>query len=147
MQSFSQKSQLDFADFACKFCERFRVSPITPLPPFRWHSLPCFEHRWTSVCAFAPCFTVSRGVRIVGHFLPPSDKAMATTLAHQLALLGDNRRVGKASLLYDPRQAADIDLQTLFHVGLNGATPSPRAISRPTRDTALAVPNRPLSPY
>ena len=47
---------------------------------------------------------------------------MASALAQQLSALGrDDFRIGKASLLYDPRQAADIDLDAVYNLGLNGA--------------------------
>ncbi|KAK9866983.1 hypothetical protein WJX84_002095 [Apatococcus fuscideae] len=52
---------------------------------------------------------------------------MATALAEQLQQLttrfGDaasSQKVGKASLLFSPREAADIDLQTIYNIGLAG---------------------------
>ena len=52
---------------------------------------------------------------------------MATALAEQLQQLstrfGDastSQRLGKASLLFSPREAADIDLETVYHIGLTG---------------------------
>ncbi len=52
---------------------------------------------------------------------------MATALAEQLQQLstrfGDassSQKLGKASLLFSPREAADIDLQTVYNIGLSG---------------------------
>ena len=56
---------------------------------------------------------------------------MASSLAEQLKLVAsaaptEERLKGKASLLYDIREAADIDLETIYAVGLQGASLAPR---------------------
>ena len=53
-----------------------------------------------------------------------------TSLAAQLqavasAVPREEKLKGKASLLYDIREAADIDLATIYAVGVQGASPRP----------------------
>ena len=54
---------------------------------------------------------------------------MASTLASQLQAIASHTGVpqrgprGKPSLLYEPSQAADIDVQTIYSVGLGGESP------------------------
>lgn len=55
-----------------------------------------------------------------------------TSLAAQLqavasAVPREEKLKGKASLLYDIREAADIDLATIYAVGVQGASPRPPA--------------------
>ena len=55
-----------------------------------------------------------------------------TSLAAQLqavasAVPREEKLKGKASLLYDIREAADIDLATIYAVGVQGASPRRRA--------------------
>ena len=52
---------------------------------------------------------------------------MATALAEQLQHLSTrfadastSQRLGKASLLFSPREAAEIDLETVYTIGLTG---------------------------
>jgi len=58
---------------------------------------------------------------------------MSSALAAQLERLGagrEERLRGKPSLLYDPQQAADVDLQTIYGLALSGA---PSACARQPR--------------
>ena len=66
-----------------------------------------------------------------------------TSLAAQLravasAVPREEKLKGKASLLYDIREAADIDLATIYAVGVQGASPRPPA--------GEALPPPPLTP-
>lgn len=52
---------------------------------------------------------------------------MATALAEQLQQLStrfgnvsSSQKLGKASLLFSPREAAEVDLQTVYNIGLSG---------------------------
>ena len=67
---------------------------------------------------------------------------MTSALASQLQVVAasrpqEERLRGKASLLYDIREAADIDLQTIYSVGLQGTRASYR---NPRRARRISVP-------
>ena len=69
---------------------------------------------------------------------------MTSALASQLQVVAasrpqEERLRGKASLLYDIREAADIDLQTIYSVGLQGTRASYR---NPRRARRVSVPRR-----
>ena len=73
---------------------------------------------------------------------------MTSALASQLQVVAasrpqEERLRGKASLLYDIREAADIDLQTIYSVGLQGTRASYR---NPRRARRVSVPRRARAP-
>lgn len=73
---------------------------------------------------------------------------MTSALASQLQVVAagrpqEERLRGKASLLYDIRDAGDIDLQTIYSVGLQGTRGSHPTRTRPSASPRTATRDAP----
>ena len=73
---------------------------------------------------------------------------MTSALASQLQVVAagrpqEERLQGKASLLYDIRDAGDIDLQTIYSVGLQGTRGSHPTRTRPSASPRTATRDAP----